>query len=340
MLAGLPSAALPARADEPPTLLEVAAGYGFSASDVETMRSGKLVFGSLEAVSENELALSAALLSRRPVDWHFRHSRDPETAANLVDPTQTAIHVLDGDGHAGLSQLVLDAELIDQLAQVEAGWDANFSGDEIRKLREAGRASDPAARRAAVLEAFREVLSGRYRAYRERGLKGLVPYDRGGAKKSSPGPQLERAFQELRLTRRVAPTVHAAMASFPSDPPEGTYDYFVCLANAAEGKTLISLAHVLHGIHNDRFVEIVRRYYIHRTLNSMQTTSVTMPVEEGTAILYANRTSTDLVTGFGSSIAKRVGSFLMRREIGRLANAYYSFTETSDAWTQLPDEIR
>ena len=66
-LATAGSPASPVAADERPSLLEVASGYGFSASDVETMLSGKIVFGAIEAVSDNELALSAGTLSKRAV---------------------------------------------------------------------------------------------------------------------------------------------------------------------------------------------------------------------------------------------------------------------------------
>ena len=51
-------------------LAEVAAAYGLTAEQVERMRSGKVVGGELEAVSDNELALSFAFLSEHSVAWH------------------------------------------------------------------------------------------------------------------------------------------------------------------------------------------------------------------------------------------------------------------------------
>jgi hypothetical protein len=331
MLVVLGSALLPTRStaeEGPPSLLEVAAGYGFSASDVETMLSGKIVFGTLESVSDSELALSAGTLSRRSVDWHLETFDTPES--DTSDPTQLGIGVLEGDGRSGLAKLTLDDGTLDSLGKVEAGNDMNFSTAEIAVLHAAGRESDPAARRTAVLEAYRRVLVGRYESYRARGLAGLAPYDRGKGKQTSPGAQLERAFGELRLTRQLAPTVHGAMARYPAELPEGVQSHFAWMANGAEGRTLVSLVHSIWGVENESVVTIVRRFYVDQTLNSMQTVSVALPVEEGTAILYANRSSTDLVTGFGSSIAKKVGRMLMRREIGRLVEAFLEVTEPGD----------
>jgi hypothetical protein len=319
-LATAGSPASPVAADERPSLLEVASGYGFSASDVETMLAGKIVFGTIEAVSDNELALSAGTLSKRAVDWHAGQADLIDS--QHTDPTLQVVSRLEGDGRASLAKLALDDATLDELMEVEAGEEMNFSRAEITRLREAGKGSDPAARRAAVLDAFREILGERYRAYRDRGLAGLIPYDRGDGEETSAAAQLENAFGELRLTRQLAPTVHGAMASYPADPPEGVQSRFLWMRNEAEGRTLVSLVHVMWGVENDSLVEIIRRYYVDHTLNSMQTVSVTMPVDEGTAVLYANRTSTDLVTGFGSSVAKKIGRFLMRREIGRLVEAF------------------
>jgi hypothetical protein len=54
----------------------------------------------------------------------------------------------------------------------------------------------------------------------------------------------------------------------------------------------------------------------------MQTVAVVFPVESGTVVFYANRTATDLVTGFASGIAKKIGRTLMRSEIGRIVEEF------------------
>ena len=43
-------------------------------------------------------------------------------------------------------------------------------------------------------------------------------------------------------------------------------------------------------------------------------------------IFYANRTGTDLITGFASGIAKKIGTKLMGREIGHLMETFEKAT--------------
>ena len=309
------------------SLRELASAYGFSSTQVDELLAGEVVFGKLRSVSDSELALSAGLYSKRTVDWHVSDSVRLPVQSNPAEPTLVARGVLVGDGRSSLAKLTVDDATLDKLAKIEAGGDGNFSSAEIATLREAGSNPDPSARRAAVLEAFREVLAGRYASYRDRGMSGLAPYDRGKGKTVSPADQLERAFAELRLTRELVPRTHAAMANYPAPVPEDVTSRFVWEINSAEDRTLVFLEHQVVGVESEHLVWINRRFYVDHTLNSMQAVSVFAPLDDGSAVLYSNRTSTDLVTGFGSSVAKKIGRALMRREIGRLAEAFRNATE-------------
>jgi hypothetical protein len=307
-----------------PTLLEVAAAYGFSEDDVETMLAGKPVLAELEAASGNELALSAIMLTRQPVEWHFERL----DRAEAVDLTIEGSSEMVGDGRASLAELVLTDEELDRLAHAEAGEDFNFSTREIEAFRSATKSFEgDAARRIATLAVFRTILMRRYAEYREKGLAGLAPYDRGDGNQTSSIEQLDRAFGELRLTRQLAPHVAAAIEEYPTPPADDVTSRFFWTRNDAEGRPLISLSHRVFGKNGGVAVVIDRRFYVHHTVNSMQAAAAAIPVAEGTVVLYSNRTATDLVTGFGSSIAKKVGRMLMRREIGRLVDSFLDVAE-------------
>jgi hypothetical protein len=46
-----------------------------------------------------------------------------------------------------------------------------------------------------------------------------------------------------------------------------------------------------------------------------QAVSALLPVEAGTVVIYANRTSTEQVTGFGGSAKRSIGSKLLESQL-------------------------
>ena len=320
-LAAPPMSAAESTADETatPTLAEVAEAFGFSPRDVEKMLSGRPVLGDLKSVSDNELALSAMMMTRRPLAWHVERLE----AHRSADPTLTEMRRLEGDGRASLEALTLPDEEIDRLAKARVGDDYNFSAAEVEALQAAAAGqADATKRRAEILEVFRSILADRFVTYRDKGLQSITAYARGGGDVSNPAKQLRRALGELRTTRELAPRVVAAIVEHPRPPDPTVRTEYLWLVNDAEGQILVSLAHRVFGRQDDAAVVIEQRFFIDQTLNGMQAAAVAVPVQEGTAVLYANRTATDLVTGFGSSIAKEIGETLMKREIDRLVDAF------------------
>ncbi|GAG17389.1 unnamed protein product, partial [marine sediment metagenome] len=219
----------------------------------------------------------------------------------------------------------------DRLAKVKAGEDSNFSKDEITKLQAAaGTSGGPEPRRAALLSAMREILAARFAAYRDGGLDAISPYARGGGDESSPAGQLERAFSALQVTKQLVPDAYAAMADYPEKPSEDVENKFYWLTHDAQDRVVVALSHVVSGRHSHRLAVIERRFYVSQSLNSLQAVAVALPIEEGTAIFLANRTGTDQVTGFGSSIAKSVGRTIMRRELERTVKSFLKVANQAD----------
>ena len=138
-----------------PGLLEIASAFGFDAAQVQALRGDETVGGELEANSDNELALSMAMLSERDLVWHSERME----LALTSDPTVHSTGVLVGDGRASLEELKLPAEELDGLADLKPGKNANFSAKEYEELaRAAARSDDPEVRRDAMQGAMREIL--------------------------------------------------------------------------------------------------------------------------------------------------------------------------------------
>jgi len=102
------------------------------------------------------------------------------------------------------------------------------------------------------------------------------------------------------------------------------------LTHDAQDRVVIALLHVVSGRQSNRLAVIERRFYVSQSLNSLQAVAVALPIEEGTAIFLANRTGTDQVTGFGSSIAKGVGRTIMRRELERTVKSFLKVVNQTD----------
>jgi hypothetical protein len=310
-----------------PSLTEVARAFGFDEAQVASVRTGKTESGELEANSDNELALSMAFLTSRDLSWHWDRIVD----ATRSDPSVHAVGELIGDGKAALEKFSLPAEELDELAKVKAGQDSNFSKDEITRLQAAAATSGGReARRSALQSAMREILATRFAAYRSGGLEAIAPYARRGGRESLPTGQLTRAFTALQITKQLVPNTYAAMANFPAKPPEGIQSRFYWLTHEAQDRVVVALVHVVSGRENDRLAVIERRFYVSRSLNSLQAVAVTIPIEEGTVVFMANRTGTDQVTGFGSSIAKGVGRTILRGELERTIKAFLAATDSED----------
>jgi hypothetical protein len=305
----------------------VARAFGFDEAQVASVRTGKTERGELDANSDNELALSMAFLTSRDLSWHWDRIVD----ATRSDPSVHAVGELIGDGKAALEKFSLPAEELDELAKVKAGQDSNFSKDEISKLQAAAATSGGReARRTALQSAMRKILATRFVAYRSGGLEAIAPYARGGGNESFPAGQLKRAFAALQITKQLAPDTYAAMANFPAKPAESVQSRFYWLTHEAQDRVVVALVHVVSGRENDRLAVIERRFYVSRSLNSLQAVAVAFPIEEGTVVFMANRTGTDQVTGFGSSIAKGVGRSILRRELERTIKAFLEVTNPED----------
>jgi len=307
-----------------PTLVEVGEAFEFDAKQVAALRAGEVQKSELDANSDNELALSFALLSSRSVDWHWQRILD----SNRSDPTVLSTGELTGDGKASLENFTLPPEELDALAKAKAGSNSNFSSDEILRLKKAAAEADgEKARRQALQVEMRAILAARFEAYLGGGLAGIAPYDRGHGEESAPALQLERAFSALMMTKRLVPNAYSAMADFPAPAPEGVDVGFFWMTHEANGRVAVALIHVVAGRVDGRMAIVERRFYVSHTLNSLQVVSLVLPIDEGTAVFYANRTGTDQVTGFGSSVAKGVGRKIMRGELERSVEAFLKAIE-------------
>ena len=318
----LASRGLCAEPDQADVIQRLAVGFSLSPTKLEKLELGDHVDSHLVSISDNELAVSVAADTAADAPWLLR--RFDENEPIRTDPAILQFGVFEengsGDGvPAALLALQLNDEELDRRAEAEPGTELNLSSEERAQLHAAAatQPKDDTLRRAAVMGEFRKVLAARLNAYRNGGVSAITAYDREGKGGGDPAAELSGALQQLRVTGELAPSVRAAMENVPHPVPKGVRSRFYWLLQEANGRTVAALSHRVAGSENGVYVSIERRFYIGHTFNSMQVTAVALPTETGTLVFYGNRTFTDLVTGFGSSVARSVGRRIMRGEIDK-----------------------
>lgn len=312
-LLGLPNAA--AGNERAESVLEA---LGFSSGERRQILAGELVTTASRAqTSDRELAISMAFLIRNPpadlVDQFTRATAyETDTQARAYGP-------ITGQGTAAeLQGLRLGDAEAKRFADARPGTDLNLSAGEIATLR-----ALPDKSTAAVETAVRTLLLERYRAYRARGLAGIAAYDRGGGKRSDPAAALRGATTASPVLRREAPEMVKALLEYPGGQPADAREVFLWVSFDIDQRPTLSLTHRLASRQSDgTFVLADRHYYVSRSHDAVQIVAGLFPVTEGTLVLYANRTYTDQLGGFGASAKQAIGRRIMS---GQLAKLYEQF---------------
>lgn len=303
-------------------LEEILGEAGFSAKEIDEVRSGKLVKGSsLDAASDKELSVKLAFHVNQKLDnvkWLFMNFPKKKE----FDPTVEDLGMIAVDGGEGSLEdfagikLEPNASTMTKLYQSAApGSDLNLSKEEIEIFKKLGKK----ASHSDIENCLRQILLDRFRAYKKNGLAGVKPYARS-KKEFSPGKELKHQIEVGPILKKRSPKFYNYALEYPNNKPEGTDESFFWVNSIIDDKPTIALVHRLGMPESDGFVYMERHFYISRSHNCLQGIGAALPVEEnGSCVLYATRTSTDQVSGFGGSAKRAIGNKLMG---GRMADNF------------------
>lgn len=303
---------IPASA-ELPTADELATHLGFPDGDKQKVLDGKFVSRNLKSSNDRELAV--ALVFFVPVEMADIRKEVEDHVLSNTDPEMIKWAEVKGDGTLDdfkALDLAPDPDKRAKLyANAEPGSDLNLSTAEIAEFKGVG--SDTAAVTAAV----KKQLLARHQAYRAKGLAGIAPYDRGG--ESTPaGGDLKSATETLSLMKESVPDFYNGLLNYPADKPAGIEEEFSWSNYTAHGEPVFILTHDMQVTDGDALLIAMRQFYVSGSYNVGQAVVGALPVKGGTAIFYTNRTSTDQVTGFGSSTKKSMGGKVMASQLEKL----------------------
>ena len=315
-----------------PTLEELLAYVGFKDTKTNRLMAGEIVSGDLKASSENELALVVTMLVRAPVSkvvdivrsgTIYKLNKDVIAFGDIGDATTAK------DDLTGLGFEASEAEEVARLLKVKPGSTFNLSTAEIKRFKgivsrhQSKGAEKDAALREAINAEYRGVLTERYKAFRQSGLGGIAPYDRGGGKQGNPGKELVDKTKTYKLMQKRAPEFYHALLNYPNDSVDDIKNTFIWMKQLVNKRPAFILGHRMLQVRpNEYAVSVFREFYVGHNFNSMQLILVTFPVKEGTFVFYSNRTSTDQVAGFGGGMKRKIGGQMLQKEVIKLFTTY------------------
>jgi len=293
------------------TVAEMAAEVGLTPEALAQVEQGEIVDTTPTDRSDRELSIGMVFLVRAPLEQAvqaFEHGSDLK-----ADPHVTILHEVSGAGRlADFEALRLtphgNAEA-QRYLDAAPGQTLNLSTAEIAAFRALG-----AAQQQDVEAQLREILLARYRAYRAQGVDGIAPYDRGDGGQRSPAEELRR-HSAAKILGKYSPAFRDVLVHYPAARPAGLEERFYWQVYNLDDRPNLTLRHRMALPMDNGFVVADREFYVSQGYNAEQAHAAFLSDKDGTMVFYVTGTSTDRVSGFGTSAKHAIGRRMMTREI-------------------------
>lgn len=273
--------------------------------------------GNLDASSEKELSVKLAFHIKAAKIDNVKTLFLDSPAKKEYDPTVDSIGMIATDGGDGcLSDFdglkLSNSSVMDKLYKKAApGSDLNLSKVEIAKFKGLKSHED-------IETCLKSVLLARFRSYKKSGLAGMAPYARS-KKDFSVSDEVKRMVEAGKLLHKHAPRFQKLLLEYPNSAPSDMEESFFWVNSTIDEKPTIALVHRMGVPLGEGYVYMERHFYISRSHNCLQGVGAAVPVEDGIIVMYATRTSTDQVGGFGGSAKRTIGNKIMG---GRMAENF------------------
>lgn len=299
-----------AGSDKPPTIDKLFEVLGYSAEDKEAVLGGEVVSVDAERTRDDELIAAVAV----PTDASLAElAASLEGGKNLGGDSSTMAWGPVPTGEVSdFSELVYsDKEKgeVEKLLKVKADSQFNFSREEQEFLKE--KLKNLASRDPATLEkataAYREVLSGRAKAYIKSGLSGVATYDHGGDE-LVPADQLmaeQKAAEQFLST--YFPEFWKAFSNYPNDQSPNISSELYWIKKRVENRPAFVLMHQMVQPGDGFLMVSQRQFYVGHNYESLQMFGLVLPSDTGSMIFSVNAVFTNQITGFFSGMAQSVG---------------------------------
>jgi len=320
LLAGLLLLPHPVRAADAPAADE---GQALDVRRLSPDQRRRLLAGdtiAYQVAETSEAELGAGVAMYLPVP--LAQAAEVLTSADVVlkDPSITASGPVPPNATPDMLGFKLGSS---ELAEAQDVLDAapgsrfNLAPPEIDAFRSA-KASLRGGDRTLVLDvaaaSWRTLLVQRARAFRARGLDGVLPYARRNGV-SDPAALLRVAAGDARIVAHLAPRLSEALLRFPAEQSPTAISELYWVKRMVQGRPDPILLHHLVDLTPAMALYVERQVYVGHTYNASQILCAALPLEEGVLIISSNRVSTEAVAGIGGEMKKVIGRRQLRAEI-------------------------
>jgi hypothetical protein len=277
---------------------------GLSEAAIGRVAAGEVVVEELEASNDKDLAIALVALVDASVEAVSK-AVDAEAFAHVSEVTLSR-GIIEPDAFS-LADLTLPEELVARLAE-KPEKTFYLSAPEVERVTAAASGGPRAA-----LEAYRQVLSDRARAYWEKGDEGIVPYEGEGR---SPREDLTDANRAAREVIEGEDT--RALLTTPPSKARGPAEHRLAWrVQKGRDQAAPVLSHVIDYRTDGALLFVDRRFYSGYDYDSMLAMVGVLPTEkhDRSVVFYVNHTYTAQVAGFGGGAKRSIGRKLMQKEL-------------------------
>jgi len=185
----------------------------------------------------------------------------------------------------------------------------NISDDELTRLRQA------ASNTGNLSQAWVALLQQRSADYQRSGLAANATFGEA-AGTTNPSQSLADATDTMRFFQRHYPAFQDHLRHYPQSAGEAhEKSIFFASIEQEDGRPIYSLKHQLVDIGNDHALIAERQFYVSHSLDGLQVTILCLRDGDHTLVGMLNHTFTGKVSGFGQTIAHRIGRAKVREKI-------------------------
>ena len=286
-----------------PTPDELAKALGFTDAEVAQIKAGQIVQKDLKEGSDKELAGVVGVYFKQPVSEIVNVAMQGkllETSKNMLAFYGWKPDASPDEAFANVGLSASETGEAKIFANASPGGKLNLSTADIALFQDVQPTPD------SVNPQLRAMLKARYEAYRKNGLNGIAPYARGGRNESHPGKELMLAINETKTAARRQDFFNALL-SYPANQLPNVEDRFYWFKTTVEDRPTFILAHRAERHTANAALLTEEQFYVGHSYNSNFIAGGCLEVQGGTMVFYVNRTFTDQVAGWGSSLKHSIG---------------------------------
>lgn len=316
-----------AHAGDPEAILKK---FPFAEGAEKRVLGGEFLSVALPSASDRELAIAMAfVIKSKPeviVDkllGGIAISKNPEAVSFGKVSNPPSIK--------DLAELELTKNQLKRWLDAHSGSDINLSEAEIKKLNDAlhaGNVKNPG--REQIQTIVDAILLNRIHEYQTYGLKGIAPYLRKHGKSQDVAQELRIASAAEGKFGLFGEEVLNLLFSYPKEHLPGYREAFFWVVEGSPSGAVMCLTHRFAVPGGEGFITVQRQFYVSAGYNVEQSIAHLTPIKQGTLVVYTNRISTDMVSGFGGSVRRSIGDRMMEKQLRTLYEGVAQGISSSD----------